>query len=258
MMTPFAALALAAFAGQTPPIGELLYSADVGANIVGGGEYAARRDYVADAGGARSRVAIPGLPETVDLRDFQRDANGHLLFALDVGTTLGGVYFDPGDVVELADGGVYSKAFDAAAAGVPKGVHCDGVARDGANGALLLSFDRTFAAAGVTIRPADVVRYAAGAFGAKVLDAAALALDDRLNVDAIDSIGTTTDLLVSFDTGGQAGGVTFADEDVLQFHYAGAGWSLRFALLQSSDRWAAANLDGLATLGDDLFKNGFE
>ena len=258
MITPLAALALSALAGQTPAVGQLLYSADVGANIVGAGQFAARKDYVADTlSGTRSRATIAGIPDTANLRDFQLDANGDLLVCLDVGATLGGTYFDPADVIKLA-GGVFSKAFDAAAAGVPKGVRCDGLARDGANGALLLSFDRTFAAAGVTIRPADVVRYANGAFGAKALDAAALGLDERLNVDAIDAIGTTTDLLVSFDTGGKAGVVTFADEDVLQLHYADGSWSLCFAMLASSNRWAAANLDGLATAGDGLFKDGFE
>ena len=258
MITPLAVLAFAAVSGQTPFVGQLLYSADVGANIVGAGQYAARKDYVADnLLGARSRVSIPGLPDTVNLRDFQLDANGDLLFCLDVGATLGGTYFDPADVIKLA-GGAFSKAFDAAAAGVPKGVRCDGVARDGSNGALLLSFDRTFTVAGTTIVPADVIRVASGAFGTKALDAVALGLDARLNVDAIDTVGTTTDLLLSFDTGGDVAGITFADEDVLQLHYAGNVWSTRFTMLPSSDRWSAANLDGLATLGDDVFKDSFE
>lgn len=254
---PLALFAPCALAGQAPSIGQLLYSADTGANIVGAGQYAARKDYVVDdLAGHRSPVAIAGLPDTVDLRDFQVDSNGDLLFAIDVGATLGGTHFDPADVV-VRSGGVFSKAFDAAAAGVPKGVRCDGVAREGGSGALLLSFDRTFTVGAVTIRPADVIRYTI-AFGAKALDAAALGLDPRLNVDAVDTVGTSTDLLVSFDTGGKVGAVTFADEDVLQLHEADSSWSMRLPMLASSDRWAAANLDALATLGDALFKDGYE
>jgi hypothetical protein len=158
----------------------------------------------------------------------------------------------------MLSGAGFGKAFDAAAAGVPDGVGCDGVARDGANGALLLSFDRTFAVGGVTVRPADVIRFTGGSFGTKAIDAVALGLDARLNIDAIDSVGTTTDLLVSFDTGGAVGGVRFADEDILQLHLAEGSWSMRFSLLPNSDRWAAANLDGLATASDAMFKDGYE
>ena len=257
-MNLIAALVGATLAGQSPPVAQLLYSADVGANIVGAGQYAARKDYVIDTlAGPRVRVTVPGIPDTANLHDFHLDGNGDVLFALDVGATLGGTYFGPGDVIKLS-GGAYTKAFDAAAAGVPGGVHCDGVARDAASGALLLSFDRTFTTGGTTIVPADVIRYANNAFGAKALDAVALALDARLNVDAVDQIGGGTDLLVSFDTGGKAGAVTFADEDIVQLHLADSSWSMRLALLGSSDRWATANLDGLASAGDDLFKNSFE
>ena len=244
---------------QLPPISQLQYSADRGANIVGAGQYAARQDYVTDnlVSSSRVRVQIPGLPERTNLRDFQIDRNGDVLFALDIGVTLGSTYFDPADVIKYS-GGNFSKAFDAAAAGVPKGVHCDGVARSGASGALLLSFDTTFTAGGITIRPADVIAFSGGSFGAKVLDAKALGLADGLNVDAVDAIGTTTDLLVSFDTGGNVGGVTFTHEDILQLHLANGSWSKRYSLSTFSDRWGAAHLDGLAATNDTIFKDGFE
>jgi hypothetical protein len=245
---------------QLPPIVQLQYSADSGANIVAAGQYAARQDYVIDnilVSGNRARVQIPGLPQRANLRDFQIDKNGDVLFALDIGVTLGGTYYDPADVIKHS-GAVFSKAFDAAAAGVPKGVHCDGVARSGASGALLLSFDTTFTAGGITIRPADVIAFSAGSFGAKVLDAQALGLADALNVDAVDAIGTTTDLLVSFDTGGNVGGVKFTHEDILQLHLANGSWSKRYSLNTFSDRWGAAHLDGLAATNDTIFKDGFE
>ena len=64
-------------------------------------------------------------------------------------------------------------------------------------------------------------------FGPKVLDAVALGLPSNLNVDAIDSVDTSSDLLVSFDSGGRVGGVSFADEDILQLHLSDATWSLQ-------------------------------
>src|SRR6185369_10000711 len=131
--------------------------------------------------GTRLRKTLAGLPERANLADFQIDANGDVLFALDIGATLSGSYFDPADVIRFS-GGAFSKAFDAAAAGVPKGVHCDGIARLDRNGALLLSFDRTFAAGGFTIRPADVMQVNAAAFTAKKLDAQALGLASSLNI----------------------------------------------------------------------------
>ncbi len=243
---------------QTPPIAQLQYSSNVGANIVGSGQYAARKDYVTDTlSGTRTRITIPGLPERANLRDFQIDANGDVLFALDIGVTLSGAYFDPADVIRYS-AGVFSKAFDAAAAGVPKGVHCDGVARLGVAGALLLSFDKTFSAGATVIRPADVITFSAGMFGAKTLDANALGLSPALNIDAIDMVGTATDLLVSFDTAGSVAGITFADEDILQLHLADNSWTRRYTLLDFSDRWSAANLDGLAAVNDTVFDNGFE
>ena len=252
-------LPVALAVAQSPAISQLQYSADTGANIVGPGQYAARQDYVVDnqVSGARTRVRIPGLPERANLRDFQIDSNGDVLFALDVGVTLGSTYFTPADVIKYS-GGSFSKVFDATAAGVPAGVHCDGVARSGKSGPLLLSFDRTFSVGAVTIRPADVIAYSAGAFGAKVLDAKALGLAASLNVDAVDALATTTDLLVGFDTGGNVGGVSFTHEDILQLHLANGHWSKRYSLGSFSDRWGTAHLDGLAATNDTIFQDGFE
>lgn len=256
----FAGLCLPAImAARTLPIVALRYSADTGANIVGPGQFAGRQDYVDDnlIGASRVRVRIQGVPERANLRDFQIDSNGDVLFALDIGTTLGDTYFDSADVIRWS-GGVFSKVFDGYAAGVPKGVHCDGVARLGNNGPLLLSFDQTFTVAGTTIRPADVIAVNGSAFGAKVLDAQALGLGAALNVIAVDAAQTTSDLLIAFDTAGSAGGVTFTREDILQLHLADSTWSKRFSLRDFSDRWGAAHLDGLAAVNDTIFEDYFE
>ncbi|GAA0716583.1 hypothetical protein [Dokdonella soli] len=254
-----AILAAQGAGADAPLIAHLQYSADIGANIVGPGLFAARKDFVDDdLAGARQRMQIAGLPDNAVLHDFHIEGNGNILFALDIGVTLGGTYFDPADVIRFS-GSSFSKQFDAAAAGVPRGVHCDGVARLGSNGPLLLSFDKTFSVGGITIQPADVIAFSGNAFGAKLLDARALGLSANLNVDAIDTFGTKSYLLVSFDTGGTIAGITFADEDVMQLHLTDGTWSKRFTLLNFSDRWGAANLDGLAaTNNDTIFEDDFQ
>jgi len=250
-------LPLAARADSLPVLA-LHYGADTGANIVAPNQFAARNDYVTDdLAGTRLRKTLAGLPERANLADFQIDANGDVLFALDIGATLGGSYFDPADVIRFS-GGVFSKVFDAASAGVPKGVHCDGIARLDRNGALLLSFDRTFAAGAFTIRPADVMQVNAGSFTAKTLDAQALGLASSLNIIGIDALGTHSDLLVAFDSGGTAGGVTFTRNDLLSVRLPTMRWTRRYALPAFSDRWGTAHVDGLALSNDTLFKDGFD
>lgn len=245
---------------QTPAIVELQYSADIGANLLDASHFVRRSDYVIDNTlGRRARVLIAGLPDTANLRDFQIDSSHIALFALDSGFSASGTYFDPADVIASNDG-VFIKAFDAAAAGVPKGVRCDGVARANGNGALLLSFDTAFKVGGVSIFPADVIAVNGNSFGAKVLDARALGIPANLDIDAIDAMGTNSDLLVSFDTAGVVGGIAFTSSDVMQLQLADASWSKRFALRTFSDRWNTANLDGLGTapVSDFLFNNSFD
>ncbi len=197
---------------------------------MGPGLFAARRDFVDDdLAGSRTRVKISGLPENAILRDFHIETNGNIMFCLDIGVTPGGIYYAPADVIRIY-GSSFGKEFDSVAAGV----HCDGVARRGANGPLLLSFDRTFTVADATIRPADVIEFSNGVFGPKLLDARALGLADNCNVDAIDMYGTIDYLLVSFDGGGSINDIPFSDEDVMQLHLTDGTWSMRFMLLAFS------------------------
>jgi hypothetical protein len=262
LLLALAALLLAQHAKAGPPaIAGIGYAADTGTNLIDANTFVARRDFVLDALGAgRLRMTIPGLPDTVILRDFhiENDAHGDYLFALDTGIALNGIYFSPADVIRF-NGSDFTREFDSAAAGVPPGVHCDGVARWGDTGKLLLSFDRTFTAGGITILPADVIVFSGGAFGKKVLDAHARGLPANLNVDAIDTFRTKDYLLVSFDSGGKVGGITFTAADVLQLHVTTGAWSKRYTMLDFSDRWSRANLDGLLAINNDtIFQDDFE
>jgi hypothetical protein len=244
---------------DAPAIAALRYSANTGANIVGAGSFAARKDYVEDdLAGTRTRMQIPGLPDNANLADFHVEPNGDLLFAIDIGAKLGSTYFRPADVVRF-DGSTFSREFDATAAGVPADVRCDGVARWGSTGKLALSFDRSFIAAGITIRPADVIVSSGGTFGAKLLDAQASGLPAHANVNAVDTIGTTDYVLVAFDAGGSVGGIAFNSSDILQLQRMTGSWSKRYSLRAFSDRWLTAGLDGLATVNvDTVFQNGLE
>ena len=261
----FVLTAAALFAGQTSPaqagapaIAALDYSADIGANLIDANTFVARRDFVIDdLLGTRVRQQIPGLPDTVILRDFHVEANDNILFALDIGLTLGGTYFRPADVIRF-DGSAFTREFDSFAAGVPAPVHCTGVARWGDTGKLLLSFDTTFTVGGVTIRPADVIVFSGGVFGFKVLDSQAVGVADGLHIDAIDTFRTKRYLLVSFDHGGSIGGITFTSADVMQLDRASGTWSKRYATATFSDRWDVANLDGIAALNvDTIFEDDF-
>lgn len=249
---PFGSAALA----QQPPIVQLQYSADLPATFAPSATFALDHDYVIDVAGALYRVRLPGLPERADLDALHVEDTGDVLFSLDVGAVLDGAYYAPGDAIRYSRG-AYTSAFDASSAGVPATANLDALARR--NGRLIVSFDVAFTA-GTFVRPGDALEVVAGQLGAKVLNAAAHGVATRLDVDALDALGTTTHLLVSFDTGGSVGGVTFADEDVLQLDLGAGTWTRRVAPAATSDRWRAANLDALAAApnADALFKDGFE
>lgn len=235
---------------QDPPFEQLRYSADVSATFAPGA-FAHDHDYLIDAAGVLYRVELPGVPERADLDALHFEVNGDVLFSLDVGAVLGGTYFRRSDAISMA-GGTFSIAFDAGAAGVPQRANLDALGRR--DGKLIVSFDVAFG----DLRPADVVEIIDGQIGAKVLDASLLGLSSRLDVDALDALGGTTHMLVSFDTDGTAGNAAFADEDVLQLELATGTWTRRFAPRSASERWAAADLDALASVPSLLFSDGFE
>jgi hypothetical protein len=243
---------------DAPAIAGLDYSADIGANLVDANTFVARKDFVIDdLSGTRVRRQITGLPDNAILRDFHIEPNDNILLALDIGVSLGGSYYAPADVIRY--NGSFTREFDSAAAGVPPGVHCDGIARWGTTGKLLLSFDRTFTAGGIAIRPADVIVYSAGGFGPKVVDATALGIPDDYNIDAIDTFRTRRYVLASFDSGGSIGGIAFTSADIMQLDRASGTWSKRYSPSTFSDRWNKADLDGLAAFNvDTIFEDDLE
>lgn len=249
-----ATLALGASAGS---LDRLQYSADIGARWSPSTASALDHDYVTDEAGTLNTVQIPGIPAGTDLDALQIEANYDRLFSLDTSTLIGGTRFRDADVIRL-HAGVYTRAFDASAAGVPAGVDCDAVAR-AADGRLLLSFDRSFRTGGQLIRPVDVVSHNGSSF-TMVLDGRAAGLPAGSNLDALDSTGSNTALMFSLDVGGRVGGVRFADEDVLQVVIATSTITRELETRTRSVAWNAADLDALAVavVADGLFRDGFE
>lgn len=180
------------------------------------------------------------LPVSADVIGIGVDLNGDRLFTVDTTVDLGGgVIARPGDVVRY-DGASHSIEFDASAAGVPTGVATDAASLS-PNG-LLLSFDTTVdLGGGLIAADEDLVEWNGASFS-MALDGSAAGVPVALDADAAQAEGGGY-FLVSFDTAGQLGGVTFADEDVLRWD--GSAWSMFFDADAADADWGAADLDAV-------------
>lgn len=185
---------------------------------------------------------LGALPDAADLVGYSETTTNAKLLAFDTIVSLaGGVIARPGDIVSW-NGTAYSLAFEAEAAGLPRGLEVDAVSV-GYDGGLLLSFDADVSLPGALhVADEDLVRWNGSAFSL-ALDGSAAGMSRALDVDAVDDLGPAT-FLVSFDTGGSVGGVTFADEDVLRC--ASGVWSLERDLSNADTDWHAADLDAMS------------
>jgi PEP-CTERM motif len=180
------------------------------------------------------------IPESADVTGYT-DAGGNVFyFSLDTTTALsGGVVASPADVVSW-NGATHAIVFDGSVAGVPSGVQIDAIGTT-VNGGLLLSFDTDVSLpGGITAADEDLVRHSGGAF-TLVLDGSAAGIDRSLDVDGAQDIGGGH--LLSFDTAGTVGAVTFQDEDILRL--VGTTWSLAFDASNADADWGAADMDAL-------------
>ena len=180
------------------------------------------------------------LPGASDVIAYGLNTLGDRLLAFDITTLLpGGLVARPGDVVRY-DGVNYSIEFDAAMSGLPAGVAVDATSLT--VGGLLLSFDTTVdLGGGVLATDEDLVRWD-GAGYSIILDGSAIGLASSLDVDGAQHLGQDT-FLLSFDTTGVAGGVTFDDEDIVRFD--GSSWTMEYDASAASSNWAPADLNAL-------------
>lgn len=134
----------------------MLFSLDAPAVL--GGTLFTPRDVIGYSSGAYNLVfdgAAAGVPAGTAIAGISLDLKGDLLLAFDTPATVGGIAYDPRDVV-LWDGSTFSIAFDGVAAGLEPGLHIDGV-HSLVNGDLLLSFDGNGSIGGIEFFDDDVL-----------------------------------------------------------------------------------------------------
>lgn len=91
---------------------------------------------------------------------------------------------------------------------------------------VVLSFDTTVALAGGVVAADEDLVSLDGVSYSLLFDGSALGIDPALDLDGA-SVGASGELLVSFDSGGTVGGVTFDDDTVLR-RSSGGAWSIAF------------------------------
>jgi hypothetical protein len=205
-----------------------------------------------NAAGGVTGFLIPAgaLPANVEIAGYHALANGNTLLALDTTTFLpglpAGTPAEPRDVVEYAPGtGLFSFFLDGSAVGIPANAHIDGLS---VNAALepQLSFETSLTLPGVgAVDDEDVVVYSAGTF-AMAYDGSAAGLASALDVDAIQAVTGPAGWLLSFDTSGSIGALSFADEDVLRYNSGLGTYAMYFdASLSDPVDWPRADLGAL-------------
>jgi hypothetical protein len=182
---------------------------------------------------------LGALPPNCDVTAYAVLSIGDRLFACDVSVELPGpVVARRGDVIRF-NRTTYTIELDSRAAGGPSGAVADAVA---GGSSLLLSFDTTVDLGGVIAEDEDLVRWD-GMSWSLAFDASAAGIDPPLDLDAASYLGGST-YAASFDGSGSVGGVSFDDEDVLQ--YDGQTWTLVFDGSAQDADWAGADLDAVA------------
>ncbi|MBY0398731.1 hypothetical protein K2X89_00410 [Myxococcota bacterium] len=183
--------------------------------------------------------SLGAIPASADVTGYSDAGNGTQLFSLDTTVALsGGVTATPSDVVSW-NGATHALVFDGSARGIPSGVQVDAI---GFSNGLVLSFDTDVSLpGGITAADEDLVKVIGSTY-TLVFDGSANGIDRSLDVD-----GAQADVggayLVSFDTAGTVGAVTFQDEDILR--NVGGVWSMVYDASTADADWGAADLDAL-------------
>jgi hypothetical protein len=199
-------------------------------------------------GGPVAAIGLGAVPSSVALGAYQVQAGGAQLVAFDATVELpGGLVAEPRDVVQTNFDGsaAYTLVFDGSANAVPRGARVDAVSLDA--GDLLLSFDTTVVLGAVTADDEDVVRFDGVAFTI-FFDGSAAGVPAALDLDGFTEAPYAGALFASFDDSGVVGGVSFGDEDILE--YDGSTWELAYDGSAADSAWRAADLGGAHVLTD--------
>lgn len=227
--------------GATPD--SLRYSADVTVDLA-----AVRVDDEVPAednlGGTVTALTTAITPTSTDLDAYHLLASGDELFSFDTTVVLpGNVTVGPGDVVRF-DGVSYIVEFSASDHSLPPSLNLNGVSVID-DGDLIVSFDTSFDLAGQVTDDEDLVRCTGSMLSLFFDGGAEGGVAPELAIDAVHHVDSNGHLLLSFDGSGTVGGMSFDDEDVLEFDPTGGSWSLLYDGSAEHSGWATADLDAL-------------
>jgi hypothetical protein len=224
-------------AGAVTALSDLRWVADTA--VLAEGTLVQPNDVATDTLAGFTNRVLSALPAKVNAYYFAGHAHW-LVFETSVALP-GGITATPRDVVAW-NGASYSFVFRGAAAGIPDGVMIDALSStDGSD--ILLSLDTTITLGRATIGPEDVLRHANGVFGFS-FNGSGAGVPAGANTDAIAFL-PNGHWLLSFDTAGTVGGVSFHAGDVLEYSPGGNAWELAFSPRAQHAGWGAANLRGL-------------
>lgn len=157
------------------------------------------------------------LPPNTPISALHRRPDGTWLFSPFDTATLGGVDYEPRDVVSY-DGVNFALQLDGSAVGIPQGARIDAVFVDA--GALVMSFDTPVALGGVDYGSSDFVKYAGSFTSYWIGSAHGVPSTSNIVGGALDGAGQ---LLMSFDVPTRLGPVDYLPGDIVR--WSGSGFS---------------------------------
>lgn len=237
------ALVHAVSARAQTPLASIRYAPDITV-LLGGTLVTPRNIAEDDLSGGVTLVGAGSYPNGTQIEAYSPLPGGNQLFAFDVDVILpGGITARPGDIVRF-NGATYQIEFDAAAAGIPTGVRTDALCWLGPDN-FLVSFDVDVDFGGFTAGGEDVVRIQSGN-ATLFFDGSAQGVPPGLDLDALDCLDSNGHLLMSFDVGGTIAGITFDDDDVLEFAPGPDTWVLSYDGGIEHAAWPPADLASLS------------
>ncbi len=221
------------------PLGELRYAPDITVVLGANGVTVRGGSLATEISGTVSPLTLSPFPLGGYINAYTEDAGDPLLvfdttvdLSAFAATTL---IVEPRDVVRL-HGTTYTLEFRGADNGVPAGAKIDAITRI-ADDYLAFSFETTVTLAGATFADEDLVGFDGSTRSVEFRGADA-GIAAGLDLDAAFWL-PNGHLLLSFDGSGSVGGVSFDDEDVLEYDRVANTWELAYRGSAAPHNWPA-------------------
>ncbi len=249
-MATLGAIALVGLGFPSAALAQSVVAASPDVTIALGAANVVTSDHAVAADNQLGVVALQNLgtiPDSADVTGYADAGGGVFLFSVDTTISLsGGVVAAPADVVSW-NGATHAILFDGSARGIPSGVQVDAI---GFSNGLVLSFDSDVSLpGGITAADEDLVKVIGSTYTI-VFDGSTFGIDRALDVDGAQAL-VGGGYLVSFDTAGTVGAVTFQDEDILR--NVGGTWSMEFDGSIADADWGPADMDALQVPEPEAF-----